>query len=180
MGFSTRDRPIGDAQDEDSISEDAARLVDAPPDVAPPDMAPPDMAPVDAPPTVCPGSYSLVSGQTNPYRLAMTPTDWVSAEAACAADGPGIHLIVMNDSGEHLALTTFTSQSIWMGTSDRITEGTFLSVTGGVTPFLPWAGGEPSVDDCVYLNLSAYTGMCTMSRKYVCECDGLPPDPSTF
>jgi hypothetical protein len=78
---------------------------------------------------------------------------------------------------------------IWVGLSDRVTDGNFLDVMNeklGGNVYLPgWEGGDPSFagPGCVKFTPSSRLFLdqdCTTQVAYVCECDGVPAEPSSF
>lgn len=81
----------------------------------------------------CPSGYDLIAGHC--YRSvevgAGGERSWLDAEEECEADGPGAHLAVIDDAEEAQRFTEgMVEQDSWIGISDRITEGTFITVTG--------------------------------------------------
>ena len=75
---------------------------------------------------VCPGGYTRTDDRC--YRLEINPTAelaWIEAEAACEADGPGAHLLVVDDAVEAASVVSRygTAADAWIGVSDRVTEG---------------------------------------------------------
>jgi hypothetical protein len=178
---------------------------DAEPPPLPPDAAPPD-APVPLLPDAaaeehCPSSY-----QTNPhtrtsYRYVSTPVLWAAAEAACEAEGT--HLVVVTDEEERNDLVDFmgkspagSSDKVWLGLTDRTSEGTWRFVTGAVATDeqLFWNAGEPNASgDCAAIyrsndlvpsrNRHYDDADCVelgINRGYVCECDGEAVAPGAF
>ncbi len=143
--------------------DDATILVDA----TPVDAAPPDAA-------RCVG---YVASGTSKYRAITTTRSWVDAEHGCEADGA--HLAVLDNEDESTRVGGMLSGAeIWIGLSDRVTEGSFITVTG-TTPYLPWSGNQPDDffgEDCVvrYGNGRLNDADCSdIPHAYVCECDGL-------
>jgi len=160
--------------------------VDAPvPDAAPDariDASPPDAMPDAA---SCPSGYAPAAVGTSMYRTVAGFSSWTSAEADCEDDGPGTHLVVIDDAAENAAVDDMLFGNLWLGLSDRVTEGSFLAVTGGAAPFLAWAAFQPDDflgQDCVSMNENArYSDVdCGSLRGYVCECDGVAPDPASY
>lgn len=133
----------------------------------------------------CPSGYDLIAGHC--YRSvevgAGGECSWLDAEEECEADGPGAHLAVIDDAEEAQRFTEgMVEQDSWIGISDRITEGTFITVTGAAA-FTAWDEGEPSVDgDCVEIqpNGLMYVVDCGVEEDYVCEYDAVPADPTAF
>ncbi|MCC6997257.1 MAG: C-type lectin domain-containing protein [Deltaproteobacteria bacterium] len=149
--------------------DDATVLVDA----TPPDAAPPDAA-------RCVG---YVASGTSKYKLVTTTRGWVDAEHSCEADGA--HLVVIDGDDENTRVGALSSSELWIGLSDRITEGSFMTVNGA-TPFLPWSGNQPDDffgEDCVvrYSNGRFNDADCSdIPHAYVCECDGLEVRAGTY
>jgi hypothetical protein len=154
--------------------------VDAVPDASP--DASPDAMPDAAP---CPTGYAPAAAGTSMYRTVAGFSTWSSAEADCEDDGPGTHLVVVDDAGENAAVDDLLFGTLWIGLTDRVSEGTFLVVTGGAPPFLDWGAFQPDDflgQDCVAMNENARYGDadCGSLRGYVCECDGVAPDPASY
>jgi len=138
---------------------------------------------VDGPPSLCGAAYMTLPGVSGTYRIVSVQQTWLAAEAACEADGA--HLAVIDSSDENDAIQASSSSSPWIGTTDRITEATFLVVTGGGTVFANWAGSPPANtgEDCATLQTLDGTWDdedCNTTRQSICECDGLPVVPGTF
>jgi hypothetical protein len=151
---------------------------------------------VDATPTgdvatdlTCPESYDLqLTDGASRYRLISQGAPWLTASSECAADGT--HLIVLSTQAELSGINVIAGAGErWVGLSDLVTDGVFLPVTDEATTFppasgMPWETGEPSAGDksCVLMGdngeLSSKT--CGLARPYICECDGIPNDPTNF
>lgn len=186
------DAPVIDAATVDALADapvpDAA--IDAAPDAATPDAAPDamvDASPPDAMPDAspCPSGYAPAAGGTSMYRTVAGFSSWRTAEADCEDDGPGTHLVVVDDAAENVAVDDMLFGNLWLGISDRVSEGSFLAVTGGAAPYLDWAAFQPDDffgQDCVSMNENArYSDVdCGSLRGYVCECDGIAPDPTSY
>lgn len=154
---------------------------DAAPDVPPP---PPDAAP-------CGPGYDLQpEGQLSRYRIGAGMARWDDAEAACEADGAGAHLVVFDNTPEMNAnediATAFGSVAFWIGISDRVTDMSFIPVTGGIPPFMPsWAANAPSLagPSCLLFDPLARTlqdTVCPTLAYYICECDGVPVQDGAY
>jgi hypothetical protein len=163
----------------DADIADAPVPVDAAPDATADAGA--DAAP-DA--TGCPAEYVRHDGSRSMYRLVLVADDWLAAELDCEDDGASSHLVVLDDAAELAVLDPLTSPKIWVGTTDRVFEGTFFSVTTGVAPFTPWQSGEPnnsSNEDCAELDGNQLNDEgCGDTRAYLCECDGIPAMPVAY
>ncbi len=135
--------------------------------------------------TECPMGYIDLGIAGSRYRVAAVGETWLAAERDCEDDSAGAatHLIVL-DSAEELAAIDSRVIAAWVGISDRRTENDFLAVTGGHPLFQPWAPNEPNDsfgEDCVELDGSTLNDEeCADRQLFVCECDGRPPDPTTY
>jgi hypothetical protein len=141
-------------------------------------------ATVDAAASDCPFDYVITSNASK-YRLVPSNANWLSAQNDCANDGAFTHLVVANDAAELAVVDQLVDGTAWIGASDRTTEGTWRAVTGGVAPHLPWADNQPDDffgEDCAeYYESGAFNDVdCGVQHPYVCECDGTPPDPSSY
>ncbi len=134
----------------------------------------------------CAASYTTMHGLSR-YRFG-TPTTWDSAEHACEADGRGSHLAVFNNSQEMNLIEDDVDPTVfWVGVTDRVTDGTFIDVLGdNPLPFLPgWKAGDPSFNGpgCVQHDPNArvfHDQDCSTLVAYVCECDGVVAQPSSY
>jgi len=93
--------------------------------------------------------------------------------------------VVIDSAAELAGLAPLANgMTTWIGTTDRVLEGTWRQVTGPVAMVLPWAvgsgmtGGEDCVADPV-ANEFADTS-CQASKARICECDGIAVDPSSL
>jgi hypothetical protein len=163
-----------------NAAEPDALVTTTPTDAAPADTTPrpPDASPPDADP--CPPSY--VSTPFGCFRMVGDEETFVDAELACQNDGG--HLAVLGDPDENAFVTTLIAgRSVWIGLSDRASEGTFLWVTDAALAFDEWATGEPNNlwgEDCTeYRADETWNDVwCDSRRPYVCEIDGVPPGTS--
>jgi Lectin C-type domain len=146
-------------------------------------------------PGVCPPTYTIsLPSTTSRYRLASSGLDWTTANGTCAADQTSpkgfTHLVVFADRQEQTDLEAIVGD-VWVGYSDRISEGTFLATTSEpigdyVALHSPaWAAGEPNAgvnEDCAEIILEGglNDNNCALTRMYVCECDGYANDPSHY
>lgn len=132
----------------------------------------------------CPPSYVTVGGQTSKYRGLTNSIVWLSAEQTCETDGT--HLVIVDNAAELTAMTNLIpGQNLWIGVTDRKTIGAFLAVTGPSAAYLPWDASEPdgSAAECVFidsLTLKMADQGCGSGRRAVCECDGVPADPTSY
>lgn len=153
-------------------------------------------ASVDAPRTTttaaCAAPYEALGGGC--YRVSTTPASWPAAEAACEADGA--HLATIDDITEHFTLHALSgaagASEIWIGYTDRVTEGAFRWVSpGGLDPstdlcfFGPGGPVNTAAEDCVVQESISVCGDwfvrdCTLARPYICERDGHPAVAAAF
>ena len=147
---------------------------------------PPADAAVDAPPAPgCPTGYYVISGLTGGYRYVSISDDWLAAELDCEDDGAGTHLVVVGGGSEHSGIDDLSpgEDELWIGVSDRVTEGTYRNVVNAIQSFLPWDSQEPTGanENCVYSKETNFNDdNCTDLRRYVCECDGVAAVPSSY
>jgi hypothetical protein len=174
---------VPDAGGGDDTPDAPVVLIDAPVVVI---DAAPDAAP-DAMPAGCPTDYVALDGAptTSRYRVVAGFVNWGPAEMDCDNDGTGTHLVVVDDAAESAAIDTAFFGDLWLGASDRRSEGTFLAVTGGPMPYTNWSLFEPDDffgQDCAGLDEGGFYSdrTCGGNRGFICECDGLEPDPNAF
>lgn len=74
--------------------------------------------------------------------------------------------------------------TLWIGISDRISEGTFVNVTGGAPGYTNWAGSPPTnaAEDCGSVLAPPFWEAqdCAVVFASVCECDGATAVPGTY
>lgn len=137
-----------------------------------------------APSANCKTSYTFLYG-TSKYRGGGSDT-WTSFEADCESDGVGMHLAVIDSAAELAGLAPLAANTpTWIGISDLVTEGTFVSVTGASPAVLPWAIGHPTANgpDCVLWDPATNTftdEACGNPHPRICECDGVPADQAAY
>jgi hypothetical protein len=165
---------------------DDAPTIDAP---TPPAIDAPDGDPggPDAePPAACPSGYlpSTSTHLPHRYRFVTTATNWAAAVADCADDGPPFtHLVVIDDAAEDTYVDLATdNRDVWIGASDLLEEGTWITVLGAPLAYddfrapEPNNGGNPEAvpgEDCAELrdgNGGWRDIACTQNRRYLCEC----------
>lgn len=143
----------------------------------------------------CPATYGPIVGlsTTSRYRFVSAQATWISAEQACEADGLSLingsatHLIVLDDVAERAAMIgglagggSISDQ--WLGATDLAQEGTPQYVTAQVMTLSLNPSMQADNHDCIRLK-SAGTyeyRSCDEDNKYVCECDGVPAEPTRF
>lgn len=129
----------------------------------------------------CPATYTAVTGHC--YRFSASTETWLMAEQLCEGDA-GAHLAVIDDAAEGaLVETLLVTNVMWVGTSDRIVEGDYRTVTAQTT-YVNWEAGFPTATpDCV--EMAGDTALfktldCATTNEYLCESDGLPVVTSNF
>lgn len=111
---------------------------------------------------------------------------WLDAELACEIDGA--HLVVLDDQIEAAFVDSVVVPAgivdYWVGTSDRVTEQVYLSVTNRAPGFLAFDidEGTSATSDCLALSdgLVLIDDDCLAPNDYVCEIDGLAAVPSAY
>jgi hypothetical protein len=144
--------------------------------VAPDGPATPD-GPVTPDALPCPIGYT--QGPTGCHRAVSATADWLTAEKNCEQDGVGAHLVVVDNAAENSALP----DNVWIGLSERVTAGVFLTVTGQPQGFTAYAPGEPVSGGaaCVESRPDGWhDDNCYEQKKYVCEFDGVPASSSAY
>jgi glucose/arabinose dehydrogenase len=78
------------------------------------------------------------------YRLTTTAKSWTGAQAE--AQSVGGNLVTINDAAEEtwLKQTFGDTNTLWIGLTDRATEGNFQWVNGETTTYRNWKPGEPN------------------------------------
>lgn len=144
-------------------------------------------APIDA--LACAAGFGTIGTQSSKYFISSTTTrTWSAAEADCEARNA--HLVVIGSDAERIAIHNAQPDVSWIGMSDLVTTGTFLWLTdedtGGYPPPTgtpPWAfDPSQSSGHCVAIGVNGTWGNidCTLSREYICECDGYAADPARY
>lgn len=147
---------------------------------------PPDADPFLAIAAQCEAvGYAFVPGPDGYYRAVTgNQRTWVNAQADCKDDVlDATHLIVLTTTAEVTYMDALLGNDAWIGLSDRVTEGTFVTVTGEPDDQRPFRPGEPNNgngnEDCVVM--AGGGGLddrpCGNTHRYLCECDGQPSTP---
>jgi len=167
------------------LSFDAGQ-VDASPDAAPAFDAPIVFVPcaiADAP-----TGYVTPVGSTSCYRFFDDTVTWLQAENDCEAEGGLTHLAVITSPDEVTAIRLLAGDDIiWIGLTDRVTEGEFLWVTNTPTIYTYWGSGEPNDaggEDCGEMTAAGtwndHECASATPRRYVCETDSLLADNNRY
>lgn len=145
--------------------------------------------------TVCPAGYTA-SPFGGIYRMGTMQKPWDLAAMDCLDDTIGggtkhTHLIVLSSDAELNAATAFSLQAdVWLGLTDRVTEGTYIWMTSDAPTYPPttgppWAQGQPAngvAADCVEMDQFAQLSeaSCANTKRYICECDTFAADPTRY
>ncbi len=159
---------------------------------------PNDIGPDSADHVDCPASYDMDSTVSPArYRYIGTLTSWDIGLTMCQNDDIGrTHLVVLSDEAERLDILSLLVQrsansSVWIGFSDRRSEGNFQWVTdepvGSPEGTPPWDLGQPDnqggAQNCVHIvGATGYfdDSQCNSGYYVLCECDGIPPDANNY
>lgn len=124
------------------------------------------------------------------YAFEAMPLSWSSAQAACAARGPGWNLAGLTDTDEvafvvadpQLDATLVTDDFVWVGGQDQQTEGQFAYVNGEAFPSDLWHPTQPDDhmmnEDCVDLWRSSGMDLLNDDRctkLFASLCERFPP-----
>jgi hypothetical protein len=138
-------------------------------------------------PIVCPTGYNLSDNMRpdSKYRSVTASTTWAAAEADCEDDftlGPTpAHLIVLDNDAERQWAFSINNSDQWIGLTDINTELTFIPVTNQTAFYVGAVSGNLPAKDCAILNATQTLAEgCTGGHPYLCECDGLGPNPNNF
>ncbi len=125
----------------------------------------------------CPAGYTFEAATGSCYRGSNAPLSWLAAEAACEADGA--HLVAIADATEAAVADRYRGSPTdfaWIGGTDLVTEGLYVSVFNESATYVVFAANEPegAMEDCLLLvaNLQVADGTCTFPDDYICEYDG--------
>ena len=93
-------------------------------------------------------SGPIVNPANGSTYYLLTSTTWTASETEAVSLGG--HLATINDLGENdWVYSTFSSfggvdRGLWIGLTDRTTEGSFTWVSGETSAYRNWAPGEPN------------------------------------
>jgi hypothetical protein len=160
-------------------TEVATTTVDGPSPIIDAELPDSPPSPPDAPLTDCGLLYVAVAGADpgHTYRARPSGAPWGMAQNSCVADGA--YLVIIDDAEEELAIRAFvpddpSSPFFWVGVTDAMAEGTYVTSLGAAATYLPWAPGQPTgaAEDCVLLaDLGGFSDWnCDGPQSYACEC----------
>ncbi len=93
-------------------------------------------------PTTLAGHTYMGTYGGHTYFLSNTATDPETAHANAIAAGG--HLVTIGSAGENSFVSAMSPSFIWIGFTDRTSEGTFKWVTSEPVGYTNWNGGEPN------------------------------------
>jgi hypothetical protein len=113
----------------------------------------------------------------NCFMLFTTPTDWASAQAACAVFGPTAHLATSTSAGENAVMAQLAGlQDVFVGATDAAAETIYVWITGEPLAYVNWRSGEPNDsngEDCMIIegdNAGLWDDRdCLNTYWYLCE-----------
>jgi hypothetical protein len=124
----------------------------------------------------------------NKVRIVLEPPlTWFEAEADCEADGA--HLAVPRNAADMVRYVELVETAKpWAGVArdGTATNDQFRSITGIAFPQGPlWHPGEPSstgpvVEIANDNDARLVDTSIAFRNRYICECDGIPPQPFDF
>jgi hypothetical protein len=141
----------------------------APDDSGTTDGKPGDGNDKDGTPSACltNPAYTTMPTLKNRYREGTPLVSWFAARSMCQADGADLWI---PQSVVELA----SWDGDWVGLTDDIVEGIWVTVEGVPATYLPWEPGQP--DGAASENCARSTNAlledrdCSDTRDFVCEC----------
>ncbi len=128
---------------------------------------------IDAP-AVCPPGYLQIPGTGSFYRVVNTPASQAAAVADCADDSARAYLAIPDNPIENNAIDSLANNDSWLGITDAVMEGTWVTVLGAPQTFFRWATGQPdggTNENCAFIEDAVWQDVACMAGKpYVCEC----------
>lgn len=113
------------------------------------------------------------------YFYVSLPATWTDADATCTTLLPGSRLATVPDINTWLILTkvfSFRDATVWLGASDRDSEGDWVTVDGTVELTLPWGSRQPDNygggEDCLEVLTSGdilNDVNCNAERPFLCR-----------
>ncbi|RUS72717.1 hypothetical protein EGW08_019515 [Elysia chlorotica] len=90
----------------------------------------------------CPENFELNPEFGKCYYFPNILKSWVQGEAFC--EQYGALMAFPENEAENLFLASFINYPTFIGITDRVQEGMFMTVTGIVPPYVNWNRGEPN------------------------------------
>lgn len=100
---------------------------------------------------VTPLSGPIINPANNHSYYLLSSDSWTASESF--AQSLGGNLVTINNSSENawvystffpLVPSTPQAPALWLGLTDRVSEGNFLWASGELVSYLNWSGGEPN------------------------------------
>lgn len=126
------------------------------------------------------GYTELTGVQGQPCSLYfINPTSQDANLSEAAAQQLGAHLVVFNDAAENTAVVNALNaagiissvDAVWVGYTDQVTEGTWVTLDGTPMTYLNWASGEPNNNgqgsSCC--GIPDWLGGCQSSEAWRCQ-----------
>ena len=98
--------------------------------------------------------------------------NWTSANEYCNEKGMSFVTFETNEEAEYF--NSISGNQCWVGITDVARRGTFMQVSGVISPNLPWTQGQPSNsndEDCVTAGYQSgfNDDKCFQLRRFACE-----------
>lgn len=133
------------------------------------------------PPTTLNGFTNAGTFNGHTYFLSNSTATATAAHAMAQANGG--HLVTIADAAENAFVKGITTQRVWMGFTDKDSEGNFVWVTGEPVTYTNWdvANGEPNDfnnrEDWTVMNFNSASGLWNdywenNQVQYIIEYDG--------
>ncbi|MBA2542350.1 MAG: hypothetical protein H0V17_22100 [Deltaproteobacteria bacterium] len=130
-------------------------------------------------PQGCDATYVAITGGTagHRYKVVAAANTWIDQQNITCNQSGG-YMAIPDDAGELAAISTASGGvNIWVGVSDRVTEGTFLDTKNVAYASLALTGNSNN-DDCATtddgvapLVIADCDGAQQLSLPTVCECE---------
>lgn len=93
--------------------------------------------------TCCPSGWTYNATFNSCYFYYSTAATWSNGRAFCQRSGWGADLAIPNSSAENAYIGGLSTNIMWLGITDVVTEGVWLDIHGFVPNFFNWGGGQP-------------------------------------
>ncbi|XP_048048347.1 CD209 antigen-like protein C [Megalobrama amblycephala] len=122
--------------------------------------------------------FGKVDGWTNyqnsAYFISSEKKNWTESRKYCSVRGADL-IIINNKEEQNFVRNITSSESVWIGLTDRDVEGTWKWVDGTNmnSGFRFWGSGEPNGNgnkDCALIYSSGWADFpCNFNYKWICE-----------
>ncbi|XP_076054837.1 uncharacterized protein LOC143033374 [Oratosquilla oratoria] len=121
----------------------------------------------------CPDDWTSNPSTGSCYFLSSYSTNYADAVEKCPMIGSGAELLLPRDEAENEFLSGITNETLWIGLSDRKTEGHFVDEKGNNATYVNWNSGEPNDllgQDCAQRNSQGMwsDASCFLNHKFIC------------